>query len=63
MGLILLLFILTPIVEIAVFIKVGGLIGIWPTLGLVVATAIIGTTLLRRQGFATMTRARIAGAR
>ena len=63
MGLILLLFILTPIMEIAVFIKVGGLIGIWPTLGLVVATAIIGTALLRRQGFATMTRARASLAR
>lgn len=58
MGFILLLFILTPIVEIAVFIEVGGLIGLWPTLGLVVATAIAGTTLLRRQGLATMRSAR-----
>lgn len=58
MGFILLLFILTPIVEIAVFIEVGGLIGLWLTLGLVVATAIAGTTLLRRQGLATMRSAR-----
>lgn len=63
MGFILLLFILTPIVEIAVFIQVGGVIGIWPTLGLVVATAIAGTALLRRQGLATMHRARESLAR
>lgn len=63
MGFILLLFILTPIVEIAVFIKVGGLIGLWPTLGLVVATAVVGTTLLRRQGLATMHSARESLAR
>ena len=63
MGFILLLFILTPIVEIAVFIKVGGLIGLWPTLGLVVATAIAGTALLRRQGLATMRSARESLAR
>jgi len=58
MRFILLLFILTPIVEIGLFIEVGGLIGLWPTLGLVVATAVIGTTLLRRQGLATMLSAR-----
>lgn len=58
MRFILLLFILTPIVEIGLFIEVGGLIGLWPTLGLVVATAVIGTTLLRRQGLATMRSAR-----
>lgn len=63
MGFILLLFILTPIVEIAVFIQVGGIIGLWPTLGLVVATAIVGTALLRRQGLATMRSARESLAR
>lgn len=63
MGFILLLFILTPIVEIAVFIQIGGWIGLWPTLGLVVATAIAGTTLLRRQGLATMRSARESLAR
>ncbi len=63
MGIILLLFILTPIVEIAVFIGVGGEIGLWWTLGLVVATAVAGTTLLRRQGLATLRRARESVAR
>ena len=52
-----------PIVEIGVFIEVGGAIGLWPTLGVVVVTAIAGTTLLRHQGLATLARARAALAR
>ena len=46
----LLLFIAVPILEIALFIQVGGLIGLWPTLGIVVVTAILGTWLVRSQG-------------
>lgn len=52
----LLAFIGVPIIEIAVLIQVGGLIGMWPTLGLVVLSAIIGSLELRRQGLATVTR-------
>lgn len=51
-------FILVPLIEIAVFIQVGGVLGLWPTLGLVVLTAILGTWQLRRQGLATLERAR-----
>ena len=51
-------FIGVPLLEIAVFIQVGGLIGLWPTLGLVVLTAILGTWQLRAQGLATLLRAR-----
>ena len=43
-------FLIVPIVEIALFIQVGGLIGIWPTLAVVVVTAFIGTWLFRSQG-------------
>ena len=43
-----------PILEIAVFIMVGQLIGLWPTLGLVLVTAILGTLLLKQQGFSTL---------
>ncbi|SPJ23183.1 FxsA family protein [Palleronia abyssalis] len=46
----LLAFIAVPLIEIALFIQVGGLIGLWPTLLIVVVTAIIGTTLVRSQG-------------
>lgn len=59
MGLFLLLFMIAvPIIEIAVFIQVGGWAGLWPTLAAVVITAMIGTALLRHQGFATLARAR-----
>lgn len=51
-------FIAVPLLEIAVFIQVGGLIGLWPTLGLVLLTAVAGTWLLRMQGMATLSRAR-----
>ena len=44
----------TPVAEIAAFIEVGGRIGVWPTLGLVVVTAIVGTALLRYQGLRTL---------
>lgn len=42
--------ILLPIIEIALFIKVGQAIGVWPTLGLVIGAAILGGMLLRYQG-------------
>ncbi len=45
-----------PIVEIALFIEVGGLIGLWPTLAVVVFTAVLGAVLLRAQGFAAMAK-------
>lgn len=43
-------FIAVPLIEIALFIQVGGLIGLWPTLLIVLVTAIIGSTLVRSQG-------------
>jgi len=46
-----------PLTEIAVFIQVGGILGLWPTLAVVVLTAVAGTALLRRQGLATLQRA------
>lgn len=54
---ILTLFIAVPLIEIAVFIEVGGIIGLWPTIGLVILTAVAGTALLRAQGLATLRRA------
>ncbi len=43
-------FLTVPLIEIALFIQVGGWIGLWPTLGIVVLTAIAGTWLVRSQG-------------
>lgn len=39
-----------PIIEIALFILVGGWIGLWPTLALVVLAGTAGVMLLRAQG-------------
>lgn len=52
-----LLFVIMPIAEIAVLLQVGGAIGGWTTLGIVVLTAIIGTAMLRHQGLATLNKA------
>ncbi|MDZ4699883.1 MAG: FxsA family protein [Rhodothermales bacterium] len=48
----LLLFIVLPIVELALLIELGRRIGFWPTMGIVVVTGILGSTLARRQGLA-----------
>ena len=53
-----LLFILMPIIEIAVLIQIGGALGLLPTLAIIVATAILGTIMLRQQGLATLAKAR-----
>ncbi|MCB2127760.1 MAG: FxsA family protein [Rhodobacteraceae bacterium] len=52
------LFVMVPMIEIALFIKVGGLIGLWPTLGIVIVTAIAGSYLVRVQGLAVLGRLR-----
>ncbi|EAU42034.1 FxsA cytoplasmic membrane protein [Fulvimarina pelagi HTCC2506] len=52
------LLLVVPIVEIAVFISVGQLIGLWPTIGFIILTAVIGSILLRSQGISTLNRIR-----
>lgn len=52
----LLIFVGLPILEIALFIKVGGLIGLWPTLAIVVLTALAGAALIRWQGIHVLER-------
>lgn len=53
-------FVGVPILEIAIFIQVGGWLGVMPTVGLILLTAITGTLLLRQQGLATLARAQAA---
>lgn len=53
---ILLLFTAVPIVEMYLLITVGGYIGPLPTILCVMLTAVIGVTLLRWQGIATLQR-------
>ncbi|HYJ22931.1 MAG TPA: FxsA family protein [Solirubrobacterales bacterium] len=44
------LFIVVPIAELYVIIQVGQAIGIWPTLALLLADALLGSFLLKHQG-------------
>jgi UPF0716 protein FxsA len=50
-------FIGVPLLEIALFIQIGGWIGLGPTLALIVLTAVIGAWMLRRQGIGVLMRA------
>ncbi|KJY84291.1 exclusion suppressor FxsA [Vibrio galatheae] len=50
----LLLFIFVPIIEIGLFIQVGGYLGLWPTIALVLLTAFVGASLVRSQGLQTL---------
>lgn len=52
----LLVFVVTPIVEMYLLIRVGGYIGAWPAIALVVLTAVVGVALLRVQGLSTLAR-------
>ena len=46
-----------PLIEIYLFVELGGLIGTWPTIGLVVLTAVVGSAMLRAQGRLVLARA------
>ena len=54
----LLLFVAVPLAELAILIKVGEIIGVGATIILVISTAVIGVSLLKRQGLAALARAR-----
>lgn len=43
-------FLVMPLVELYVIIKVGGWIGILPTIGLLILDSLLGTWLIRREG-------------
>ncbi len=48
------LFILTPLIEIFLFIKIGAEIGALSTIALIALTAITGVALIRHQGLSTL---------
>ena len=53
-----LIFIVVPLVELTILFKVSDVIGIGATILLVISTAVIGVSLLKRQGLAAIRRAR-----
>jgi UPF0716 protein FxsA len=54
------LFILLPIVELYVIIRVGVAIGLLPTVALLILVSIVGTMLMKQQGLATWRRLQLA---
>ncbi len=52
----LLAFLAVPLIEIALFIQIGGAIGLWPTLAIVIGTAVLGSTMMRAQGRVALNR-------
>jgi len=57
MRLLFLCFLIVPIIEMLVLLKVGAFIGAFYTVLLVLMTAVIGVSLLKRQGLSTFIRA------
>ncbi|WP_170144426.1 FxsA family protein [Dichotomicrobium thermohalophilum] len=55
-----LIFVATPILEIVLFIEIGGFIGVGPTILIVIVTALVGSILLRLQGSAVIRRTQMA---
>ena len=59
MPIIFVLFVAVPIIEIALLVQVGSIIGTFNTIAIVIITAILGTWLLRQQGMATLLNAQL----
>jgi UPF0716 protein FxsA len=53
-----LLFVLVPPIEIGLFVTVGSRIGVLPTMAIVVVTAVLGASLVSRQGRGELARLR-----
>ena len=58
MRIVALIFFVVPLIEMIILIEVGGILGVAPTIALVVLTAVIGVRLLRLEGLATLNRVR-----
>ena len=56
LPLLLLLFIVVPIAELAVIIQVGQQIGVWWTIAILIADSVLGSLLMRSQGRAAWLR-------
>ncbi len=55
-GRLFLLFLVVPLLDLALLVNVGGRIGFWPTVAIVVLTAMLGSWLAKREGIAAWQR-------
>ena len=51
-----LLFLVVPVLDLALLVAVGGRLGFWPTFGIAVGSALLGSWLARREGVAAWQR-------
>jgi UPF0716 protein FxsA len=58
LGLLVLLFLVVPIVELAVIIQVGQALGVAETIALLILVSVAGAWLVKREGLGVMRRAR-----
>lgn len=56
LGRLVLFFLITPVIELALLIQIGEHIGFWPTVAIIVATGLAGSFLARREGFSVWQR-------
>lgn len=50
LGRLALFFVVVPLLELVLLIRIGEWVGLWPTLGLVVTTGVVGAALARAEG-------------
>lgn len=60
LGILALMFILVPILELAVIIQVGGAIGVLNTIGLLLLSGVLGGWLMKREGLGVVRRIQAA---
>lgn len=60
MVLLVLLFLVAPLVELAVIVQVAGAVGVLNTIGLLIAVSIAGAWLAKREGLVTLRRIQLA---
>ncbi|MCU1376079.1 MAG: FxsA family protein [Actinomycetia bacterium] len=56
LALLALAFLVVPIIELAVIIKVGAAIGVLDTIGLLILSSIVGSWLMKREGLGVLRR-------
>jgi UPF0716 protein FxsA len=60
MVLLVLLFLVAPLVELAVIVQVAGAVGALNTIGLLIAVSLVGAWLAKREGLITLRRIQLA---
>jgi UPF0716 protein FxsA len=60
MVLLVLLFLVAPLVELAVIVQVAGALGVLNTIGLLIAVSLVGAWLAKREGLLTLRRIQAA---